>query len=114
MVWVNPLTGEKSFQVSPAAVRKLWIRHSVDESPHVIDDIKEVRSFLYDIQTRILKPEYILVEPGEEGDLLLWENRGTMHTRIDYPAKYGSRTCHQAGLGAGFAPVGPVPIPADA
>lgn len=45
---------------------------------------------------------------------MLWDNRGTMHTRIDYPEKYGPRTCHQAGLGAGFAPIGPEPIPADA
>lgn len=114
MVWVNPLTGEKSFLVSPAAIFKLFIRHSVDEKPRVIDDIKEVRAFLHDIQTRILRPEYILAEPEEEGDLMLWDNRGTMHTRIDYPAKYGPRTCHQAGLGSAGAPVGPVPVPADA
>lgn len=113
MVWVNPLTGEKSFQVSPAAVRKLHIRHSVDEKARVIDDLEEVRSFLYDIQIRIVRPEFILTEPKDAGDLILWDNCGMMHTRIDYPSKYGPRTCHQAGIGSANPPTGPVPIPSD-
>jgi xanthine dioxygenase len=106
MVWVNPLTGEKSFQVQSNAARKLFIRNGPDEAPQVMEDLLEVRAFLLDIQKRILRPEYILIEPEEEGDVLLWDNCGTMHTRIDYPMKYGPRTAHQAGMGASQGPVG--------
>ncbi|KAL0936250.1 alpha-ketoglutarate dependent xanthine dioxygenase [Colletotrichum truncatum] len=111
MVWVNPDTGRKSFQVQANAARRLFIRHDADDDPMIIDDLSEVRRFLLDIQRRILKPEYILIPPEEEGDLLLWDNCATMHTRVDYPAAYGSKACHQAGTNASKGPEGPVTIP---
>jgi alpha-ketoglutarate-dependent taurine dioxygenase len=114
MVWVNRLTGVKSFQVQPNIVRKIFIRHNPMETPKVIDDLTEVRAFLADIQLRILRPEYIVVEPQEEGDQLLWDNYRMMHSRIDYPIKYGPRTAHQAWIGASLGLVGPVPLPVDA
>ncbi|KAF6823238.1 alpha-ketoglutarate dependent xanthine dioxygenase [Colletotrichum plurivorum] len=108
MVWVNPETGRKSFQVQANAARKLLIRLNPDDEPKVIDDLAEVRRFLLDIQMRILKPEYILIPPEEEGDLLLWDNCATMHTRVDYPAQYGPKACHQAGTNASKGPIGPM------
>jgi alpha-ketoglutarate-dependent taurine dioxygenase len=106
MVWVNPLTGEKSFQVQSNAARRLFIRNGPDEAPQAIEELSEVREFLLGIQRRILRPEYILIEPEEEGDVLLWDNYGTMHTRIDYPIKYGPKTAHQASVGASRGPMG--------
>ena len=46
MVWVNPVTGEKAFQVHGIVARKLFIRSSPDETPKVIDDVAEIRKFL--------------------------------------------------------------------
>ncbi|CZT03719.1 uncharacterized protein RCO7_07604 [Rhynchosporium graminicola] len=114
MVWVNPVTKEKSFQVQPNIVRKIFIRNNATDTPKVIDDLTEVRAFLNDIQLRILKPEYITAQPQNEGDMLLWDNYGMMHSRIDYPVKYGTRTAHQCWLGASRGPVGPVALPVDA
>ncbi|KAE9575309.1 putative dioxygenase [Colletotrichum fructicola] len=114
MVWVNPETGRKSFQVQANAAKKLYLRRSADEEPKVITELSEVRRFLIDIQSRILKPEYILVPPEEEGDLLLWDNWSTMHTRVDYPADYGPKACHQAGTNASVGPKGPTSIPHSA
>lgn len=114
MVWVNPETGRKSFQVQANAAKKLYLRRSADEEPKVITELSEVRRFLLDIQSRILKPEYILVPPEEEGDLLLWDNWSTMHTRVDYPADYGPKACHQAGTNASVSPKGPTSIPHSA
>ncbi|KAF3801005.1 Cytochrome P450 monooxygenase gliF [Colletotrichum gloeosporioides] len=111
MVWVNPETGRKSFQVQANAAKKLYLRRSAADEPKVITELSEVRRFLIDIQSRILKPEYILVPPEEEGDLLLWDNWSTMHTRVDYPAEYGPKACHQAGTNASVSPKGPTPIP---
>ncbi|KAK1977177.1 alpha-ketoglutarate dependent xanthine dioxygenase [Colletotrichum cereale] len=111
MVWVNSATGGKCFQVQANAARRLFIRSSPHEEPKVVDDVAEVRRFLLDIQSRILKPEYILIPPEEEGDLLLWDNWATMHSRVDYPARYGPKTCHQAGTNASRMPMGPAAAP---
>jgi len=111
MVWINPVTGEKAFQVHGICARKLFIRSSTEESPKVIDDVVEIRKFLHHIQSRILKPEYILLPEIEEGDIVMWDNYGCFHSAVDYPLKYGSRTMHQANIGASRGPQGPLPIP---
>ncbi|GKT64114.1 alpha-ketoglutarate dependent xanthine dioxygenase [Colletotrichum tofieldiae] len=98
-------------RVQANAAKRLFIRSGPHEEPKVVDDVAEVRRFLLHIQSRILKPEYILIPPEEEGDLLLWDNWATMHSRVDYPARYGPKTCHQAGTNASRRPVGPVAAP---
>lgn len=70
-----------------------------------------MREFIYDIQQRILRPEKVLVPPEEEGDLLIWDNWATMHTRVDYPSHYGPKTCHQCAANAAELPVGPAEMP---
>ncbi|KAL4790926.1 hypothetical protein BDV19DRAFT_393661 [Aspergillus venezuelensis] len=110
MVWVNPLTGERAFHVHGICARKLYLRSSPDEEPHVVDDISEIRNFVLGIQHRILKPEYILLAPVEEGDVMIWDNYGLFHSAVDYPAKLGPRSMHQANIGGSIGPRGPVPI----
>lgn len=113
-MWINPVTGEKAFQVHGIGVRKLFLRSSEDEQPRVIEDLDAIRSFLHTIQSRILRPEYIWLPKVEEGDIVMWDNYGTFHTAVDYPLeKFGPRTMHQANIGASKGPVGPVPIPAS-
>lgn len=111
MVWVNPVTEEKAFMVHGICARKLFLRSSSDEEPRVIDDVAEVRSWLSAIQSRILRPEYIITPRVEEGDIIMWANWQCFHTAIDYPDSFGPRTMHQANIGASQAPTGPVPIP---
>lgn len=112
LVWVNPVTGEKAFQVHTICVRKLFLRSSPTEEPKVIEDLVEIRNFLADIQHRILKPQFILMAPVDEGDVAIWDNFGVFHSAVDYPVnKYGPRSMHQANIGASSRPVGPVPVP---
>ena len=47
----------------------------------------------------------------EEGDVQLWDNWSVFHSAIDYPDEYGSRTMHQANMGASDAPVGVSEMP---
>ncbi|KAF2994622.1 hypothetical protein E8E13_003550 [Curvularia kusanoi] len=113
LVWVNPVTGRKSFQVQHNLARRLFIRRGPNDDPKVIDDVAKVRKFLDDFHLRIIKPEYIWVGPDEEQDLLLFQNYGLFHTKIDYPASWGVRTVHQGWLPGGEKPKGPVPIPGE-
>ncbi|KAL3475104.1 hypothetical protein BJX99DRAFT_230246 [Aspergillus californicus] len=110
MVWINPLTGEKAFHVHGICARKLYLRNSPDEEPRIVDDIAEIRKFVLGIQARILKPEYILLAPVEEGDLMIWDNYGLFHSAVDYPVKLGPRSMHQANIGGSIGPLGPVPV----
>ncbi|KIA75403.1 hypothetical protein HK57_00122 [Aspergillus ustus] len=110
MVWVNPLTGEKAFHVHGICARKLYLRSSPDEEPRVVDDISEIRKFILNIQNRILKPEYILLAPAEEGDVVIWDNYGLFHSAVDYPIRLGPRSMHQANIGGSIGPRGPAPI----
>ncbi|KAI1862757.1 uncharacterized protein JN550_010094 [Neoarthrinium moseri] len=111
LVWVNPTTGAKHLQVQPNTVRRLYIRHGESEKPKIIDDVKKVRDILSGLQYRVIRPENIYVGPDDEGDHLFWYNWGVMHTKIDFPVEFGTRTAHQGWLPATQAPTGPVPIP---
>ncbi|EON96408.1 putative alpha-ketoglutarate dependent xanthine dioxygenase protein [Phaeoacremonium minimum UCRPA7] len=114
MVWVNPVTGEKAFMVHGICARKLFIRSSPDEEPKVLDDVVEIRAFLNKIQSRVLKPEYIMIPALDEGDIVMWANYQMFHTAVDYPNSFGPRSMHQANIGASKGPIGPVPIPITA
>ncbi|KAI1803794.1 Clavaminate synthase-like protein [Daldinia bambusicola] len=111
MVWVNPVTGEKAFQVHGICARKLFIRSSPTEEPRVIKNLVEIRSLLKTIQERVLKPEYVMIPSLEEGDIVMWANYQMFHTAIDYPDWIGPRTMHQAHIASSTGPIGPVPIP---
>lgn len=92
MVWVNPETNEKAFMVHGIVAHKLFVRSSPDEEARVISDVIEIREFLHNIQSRVLKPEHILLPELEEGDMVMWDNYGVFHTACDYPEEgYGPR-----------------------
>lgn len=111
MVWTNPVTDEKAFQVHGICARKLFVRSSPQEEPRVIADVAKIRAFLKPIQERVLRPEYILLPSLDEGDIVMWANYQMFHTAVDYPISLGPRTLHQANIGASIGPQGPVPIP---
>ncbi|KLU88279.1 hypothetical protein MAPG_07266 [Magnaporthiopsis poae ATCC 64411] len=114
MVWVNPVTGEKSFMVHGICVRKMFLRSSADEEPTVVTDLAAIRAWLQQIQERVLSPEYILIPELAPGDIVMWANWQVFHSAVDYHPKLGPRTMHQANVGASTSPTGPVPIPAMA
>jgi hypothetical protein len=93
MAWVNPETGEKAFMVHGIVAHKLFIRSSPDEEPCVISDVVEIREFLSNIQSRILKPEYVLLPEFEVGDMVMWDNYSVFPSACDYPEEGYSPRC---------------------
>ncbi|GAA5851566.1 hypothetical protein JCM8547_001134 [Rhodosporidiobolus lusitaniae] len=108
MVWPSPLTGALALQVHAVVARRLFIRSSPDSDFKVVDDVKEVREILYKLQKPFLKPENVLVVPQEEGDLVLWHNRGVRHTAIEYPSSGDTRIMHQIHIAGSDDPGNPV------
>ncbi|TVY93633.1 putative dioxygenase [Lachnellula willkommii] len=110
MVWMRP-NGKKALQIHGIAVRKMFLKATLTSEVQVVDDVVKIRKLLHSWQQRIIRPEYVLMGPVEEGDVQMWDNWSVFHTAVDYPDHYGSRSMHQANLGASDSPVGPVPIP---
>lgn len=46
MVWTNPKTGEKSLQVHGQGAFRLYLRSTPDGEETVVEDLKDVRSFM--------------------------------------------------------------------
>ncbi|KAJ5207578.1 Taurine catabolism dioxygenase TauD/TfdA [Penicillium cf. viridicatum] len=73
MVWVNPVTGARSFQILPDVVQKLYFKSGSDAEERVVEDNDEVRVWLNNILDRICKPN-ILIPEYEEGDVVMFNN----------------------------------------
>jgi hypothetical protein len=67
MVWHNELTGKPAFMVHAIIAQKLHIKKSPDDKEQLINNVDEVRKFLYPFARRMVTPENVLVAPYEEG-----------------------------------------------
>jgi len=77
MIWKNPVTGNPALQIHPSAVRKI---HRDDGT--VIDDLEKVRELVYNLQRPAISPQYVYAHDWEEGDLVLFNNRGVLHSVV--------------------------------
>ncbi|KAF9892089.1 hypothetical protein FE257_002495 [Aspergillus nanangensis] len=101
MVWMNPLTGKPALQIHPSAVRKI---HRSDGS--VIEDLATVRDIVYKLQRPAIGPRYVYPHDWEEGDLVLFHNRGVLHSVVGAFGDDEVRLFRQCNLAAGEAPLG--------
>ncbi|GAA6010647.1 hypothetical protein JCM10207_007783 [Rhodosporidiobolus poonsookiae] len=111
LVWINPITGARSLQVHAIIAWKIHFRTSPDEEYKVIDDLPTVRKMLDELQRPFIKPDNVFFAPTEEGDLLLFYNRGVRHSAVEFPASRGPRLLHQLQLIASDEPWAPKPVP---
>lgn len=102
MLWKNPVTGEFALQIHPSAVRRI---HLADGS--IIDDLKTVRDIVYRLQRPAISPNYVYPHDWEEGDLVLFNNQGILHSVVGAFAEDEIRIFRQCNLSASTPPVGP-------
>ena len=95
MTWKNPVTGRLALQIHPSAVRKI---HLKDGS--VIDDLKEVREIVHRLQRPGIAPRLVYAHDWEEGDLVLFHNRGVLHSVVGAFAENEVRLFRQCNLAA--------------
>ncbi|KAJ5678865.1 hypothetical protein N7462_007109 [Penicillium macrosclerotiorum] len=110
MAWKNPITGKLAMMVYPTCVRKIHL-----ENGHVMENLSEIRERLYRLQRRAIDPQYIYTHDWEEGDLVLFNNHGVMHSIVG-SFKDGLevrlfRQCNMAGSRPPLGPMDNVPIP---
>lgn len=102
MLWKNPVTGEFALQIHPSAVRRI---HLADGS--TIDDLKTVRDIVYQLQRPGISPDRVYAHDWEEGDLVLFNNQGVLHSVVGAFAPDEVRLFRQCNLSASSEPIGP-------
>jgi alpha-ketoglutarate-dependent taurine dioxygenase len=102
MCWKNPVTGQLALQVHPSAVRKLHLRNG-----SVVDNLKEVREIVYRLQRPGIAPDLVYCHDWEEGDMVLFNNQGTLHSVVGAFSPDEVRIFRQCNLASSAAPKGP-------
>ncbi|KAF5383970.1 hypothetical protein D9757_006913 [Collybiopsis confluens] len=116
VVWKNPVTGNLHFEVHPCGAAELLVDPLPEgaskegalypDGAHVTD-LKEVRELLYKMQRPAIAPSFIYPHDWSEKDLVLFHNRGVLHTVVGAFTKDQVRAFHQCNLAASDDPAGP-------
>ncbi|KAJ5622107.1 hypothetical protein N7528_005339 [Penicillium herquei] len=102
MVWKNPVTGKLAMMVYPTCVRKIHL-----ENGEVLDNLPEIRERLYKLQRRAIDPSLIYPHDWQEGDLVLFNNHGVMHSIVGSFKDHEVRIFRQCNMAASRPPMGP-------
>ncbi|KZT51782.1 Clavaminate synthase-like protein [Calocera cornea HHB12733] len=116
MLWKNPVTGQLHFEVHPCGVQELIIPPLPEgakkegalypDGAH-ITDLKEVRELVYKMQRPAIAPKLVYPHDWSEKDLVIFHNRGVLHSVVGAFAKDQVRMFHQCNLAASADPAGP-------
>jgi alpha-ketoglutarate-dependent taurine dioxygenase len=102
MVWKNPVTRRLALQIHPSAVEKLLLADGT-----VIDDLKEVRAICYRMQRPGIAPDLVYAHEWEEGDMVLFNNHGVIHSVVGAFREDEIRIFRQCNMAASEDPLGP-------
>ncbi|KAK0234179.1 taurine catabolism dioxygenase [Armillaria fumosa] len=116
ILWKNPVTGELHFQVHPCGASELLVEQIPEgksregalypDGAH-LTDLKEVRGLLYKMQRPAIAPKLVYPHDWKEKDLVLFHNRGVLHTVVGAFTPDQVRAFHQCNLAASDDPTGP-------
>ncbi|KAI9155439.1 Alpha-ketoglutarate-dependent xanthine dioxygenase xan-1 [Paramyrothecium foliicola] len=102
MCWKNPVTGRLALQIHPSAVRRL---HLPDGS--IVEDLQSVRDTVYRLQRPGIKPTRVYAHDWQEGDLVIFHNRGVIHSVVGAFAEDEVRLFRQCNIAGSDLPRGP-------
>ena len=102
MCWKNPVTGNLALQIHPSAVRRL---HMDDGT--VIEELEQVREIVYRLQRQGIAPSRVYAHDWEDGDFVLFNNRGVLHSVVGAFAEDEVRLFRQCNIAGSQLPHGP-------
>ncbi|KAG7451826.1 Clavaminate synthase-like protein [Guyanagaster necrorhizus] len=116
VLWKNPVTGELHLQVHPCGVVELLVDPIPEgggkegvlypDGVH-LTDLKAIRELLYEMQRPGIAPKLVYPHDWNERDVVLFHNRGVLHSVVGAFNKDQIRTLHQCNLVASDNPSGP-------
>ncbi|GLD82991.1 taurine catabolism dioxygenase [Collybia sordida] len=116
VLWKNEATGKLHFQVHPCGVTELLVdplpaganREGAlyPDGTH-LTDLREVREVLYKMQRPAIAPKHAYPHDWRENDLILFHNRGVMHSVVGALTKDQIRVFHQCNFSGSDDPLGP-------
>ena len=101
MVWTNPVTGKLALQIHPSAIQKIHLKDG-----GVIDDLQTVREIVHTLQRPAIAPKRVYAHDWKEGDLVIFNNWGVLHSVVGAFAKDQVRIFRQCNVAASEDPVG--------
>ncbi|EFW99197.1 alpha-ketoglutarate dependent xanthine dioxygenase [Grosmannia clavigera kw1407] len=102
MVWKNPETGKLAMMVYPTPVRKIHLQDGT-----VMDELEQVRETIYRLQRPAISPQFVQTVDWQEGDLVLFNNHGLLHSITGAFAENEVRLFRQCNMAASRPPLGP-------
>ena len=102
MVWRNLETGEPSLQIAGCCVQALHTRNPATGEVATTSDLAEVRRMCRELQRHAYSPSTVYAHRWREGDLVVFHNRGVMHSITGQLAQHPQRRllwqCNMASL----------------
>ena len=80
MVWRNAGNGEPHLQVLGCCVYALHTKDPATGKVTVMSDLDEVRTTCHKLTSKVYQPQTLYVHRWQEGDLVIFHNRGVVHS----------------------------------
>ena len=102
MCWKNPITGKLALVVHPSAVKAIHLPNG-----EVMTDLKEVREVIHRLQRPGISPQFVYPHDWAEGDCVLFNNQGVLHTVVGAFAPDEQRLFRQCNMASSEGVTGP-------
>ncbi|KAE8904310.1 hypothetical protein PF003_g11541 [Phytophthora fragariae] len=102
MCWKNPVTGKLALQIHPSAIRAIHL-----PGGSKMTDLEEVRELVHRLQRPAIAPKYVYAHDWEEGDLVLFNNQGVIHSVVGAFGPDEKRLFRQCNLASSEGVMGP-------
>jgi xanthine dioxygenase len=102
MCWKNPVTGKLALQVHPSAIKAVHLANG-----EVISDLKEARDLVHRLQRPGISPQHVYPHDWEEGDLVLFNNQGVLHSVVGAFSPEEQRLFRQCNMASSEGVMGP-------
>ncbi|KAF2770532.1 alpha-ketoglutarate dependent xanthine dioxygenase [Teratosphaeria nubilosa] len=80
MAWLNPHTNKPHLQILGCCVHSLSTHNPITNTTTHTSDLQQVREICHAMQGKVYKAENVYAHRWQEGDLVLFHNRGVMHS----------------------------------
>lgn len=102
MCWKNPVTGNLAVQIHPSAIKAIHLPNG-----EVMTDLKEVRELVHRLQRPAIAPKFVYPHDWEEGDCVLFNNQGVLHTVVGAFTPEEKRLFRQCNMASSEGVAGP-------